>query len=240
MFLTSAPQSTDVTEDGYDVQWGTNVVGKRSQCFDTSGDFSSNLSTGPFYFTQLLMPAILAAAENSPDKARITFTSSSAQSTIKWDTLTDTPARKKTRPDQRYGQSKFVCVDIYLLLLPSHIFFLDITKANILLANQFAREYGDKGVVVVSLNPGHFSYSYSVCCDHADIVYLPGGIKTELQRHMPGIVRSILVSLISFVQWHSTEHGLLELDTLPSFDGGTITLVCRYFPRSKGAQWQGM
>ena len=136
----------------------------------TSDNFAPNLSTGPFYFTQLLMPAILAAAENSPDKARIAFTSSSAQSTtIKWDTLTDTPARKKMRPDLRYAQSKLVCVNIPICSYFHHTsFFLDTTKANILLANQFARQYGDNGVVVVSLNPGHSSYSYSVCCDHAD------------------------------------------------------------------------
>ncbi|KAF8509047.1 NAD-P-binding protein [Gautieria morchelliformis] len=133
MYLTAAAHSMDVTEDGYDIQWGTNVV-------------------GPFYFTQLLMPAIVVAAENSPDNARITFTSSSVQTTsIKWDTLTATPARKKMGPDQRYMQSKF---------------------ANVVMAREFARRYGDRGVVVTSLNPG--------------------GIRTELQRHMPGLVRSLL------------------------------------------------
>lgn len=68
-----------------------------------------NTYIGPFYLTQLLMPAILKAAEGSPDKARVIFTSSSVQNGIKWNTLTDTPARKKTSSAQRYGQSKLGC-----------------------------------------------------------------------------------------------------------------------------------
>lgn len=134
MFLTNPPKELEFTEDGYDMQWGTNVL-------------------GPFYFTKLLLPALLAAAQSSPDdKARVTFTASIVQTKgIKFDTLTDTPARKKMCADQRYGQSKFT---------------------NVVLAREFARRYGDKGIVVTSLNPGN--------------------IQTELQRHIPGIFRKIL------------------------------------------------
>ena len=66
---------------------------------------------GPFYFTKLLTPALIAGASQSPDgKARVTFTSSIVQTNnFNYETVTDTPARKKMRADQRYGQSKFVC-----------------------------------------------------------------------------------------------------------------------------------
>ncbi|KAF8968801.1 NAD-binding protein, partial [Flammula alnicola] len=134
MFLTSTAHALDVTEDGYDIQWGTNAL-------------------GPFYFTKLLVPALLEAAKNSEDnKARVTFAASIVQTkSIKWDTLTDTPARKKMCADQRYGQAKF---------------------ANVVLSREFARRYGDKGLVFTSMDPG--------------------GIKTDLQRHMPGLMRSML------------------------------------------------
>ncbi|EJD00113.1 NAD-binding protein [Fomitiporia mediterranea MF3/22] len=134
MFLTATPESQAITEDGYDIQWGTNVV-------------------GPFYFTQQLMPALLAAAENSPDKkARVLFTSSIVQSDdINFETTKDTPARKKMSASNRYGQSKF---------------------ANVVLARELARRYGDKGIVSTSL--------------------YPGGIKTDLQRHLPKLTRKIL------------------------------------------------
>ncbi|KAG6907099.1 hypothetical protein DXG01_010512 [Tephrocybe rancida] len=115
MFMMEAPHSMDVTEDGYDIQWGTNVV-------------------GPFHFTQLLMPALLAAGGNSDDKSRVVFTSSIALSKdINFDSLGDTPERKKVGADQRYGQSKL---------------------ANIILAREVAQRYGDKGVIAVSLDPG--------------------------------------------------------------------------------------
>ncbi|KAG5722760.1 hypothetical protein E4T56_gene7956 [Termitomyces sp. T112] len=133
MFLTETQQSMSITEDGYDIQWGTNAL-------------------GPFHLTQLLMPALLAAARNSNKNARVIFTSSIALSKgINFDTLKDTPARKKIGASERYGQSKL---------------------ANIILAQEIARRYGDKGVIGVSLDPG--------------------GTKTGLQQHLPGWARPIL------------------------------------------------
>ena len=81
-----------LTEDGYDLQWGTNVLGH-------------------WYLTELLMPALIAGVETSPDHhARVITTSSSGayQGTIKWDTLKDTPARRKQSTANLYYQSKFV------------------------------------------------------------------------------------------------------------------------------------
>ena len=122
MYLTSAPGHLYVTEDGFDVQWGTNLVGKLFHCscmFATTDDAHRS---GPYEFTKLLLPALLTAAAESPDrKAHVTFTASQAQSTdIKFDTLTDTPARKKMNPDKRYGQSKFVSIRELLASFVAH------------------------------------------------------------------------------------------------------------------------
>jgi hypothetical protein len=109
MFLTKPPEELAFTEDGYDMQWGTNVVGKPQACYMYS------LFT-PY---QLLIPALLAAAESSLDKkARVTFIASIVQGkTINWDSFKDTPARKKTCADQLYAQSKFVCVTTMFYLI---------------------------------------------------------------------------------------------------------------------------
>jgi len=84
-----------LTDDGYDVQFGTNVLGH-------------------FYFTRLLIPLLLAAARKSPEtKARIVNTSSSGAMLhryIDWDTLKDGPAREKKGSQNLYMQSKFANV----------------------------------------------------------------------------------------------------------------------------------
>ncbi|KAJ7151442.1 hypothetical protein C8R43DRAFT_1005187 [Mycena crocata] len=99
--------------------------------------------------TKRLLPLLVAASQSSPDKkARIVHQSSSAQmfvDTVDLDALIDGPMRNKLGTAKLYMQSKF---------------------ANIVVSNELARRYGDKGIVSVSLNPGN--------------------LKTDLQRHTPG------------------------------------------------------
>ncbi|RPD56672.1 NAD(P)-binding protein [Lentinus tigrinus ALCF2SS1-7] len=112
------PPNDLLTEDGYDLQWGTNVLGH-------------------WYLTELLMPALLAGVETSPDHhVRVITTSSSGayQQTINWDTLKDTPARRKQSTENLYYQSKF---------------------GNVVVARQVAKRYADRGIISISLNPGN-------------------------------------------------------------------------------------
>lgn len=86
------PPKEQITSDGYDLQFGTNVIGH-------------------FYFTELLMPALLAGKETSLDgHARVVTTSSSGAyfHTLKWDTFVDGPARLQMSTQDLYYQSKFV------------------------------------------------------------------------------------------------------------------------------------
>ena len=81
-----------LTKDGYDLQFGTNVV-------------------GPHLFTELLMPALLAGVKSSSDgHVRVITTSSSTAyvGTIQWDTFKDGPARRKLSSGLHYAQSKLV------------------------------------------------------------------------------------------------------------------------------------
>ncbi|KAF9805012.1 hypothetical protein IEO21_09228 [Rhodonia placenta] len=107
----------ELTANGYDLQFGTNVVGH-------------------FFFTELLMPALLAGKETSPDHhTRIITTASSAAYlyTLNWDAFKDGPERRKVSTENLYNQSKF---------------------ANVVVARQIAKRYADKGVISISLNPG--------------------------------------------------------------------------------------
>ena len=81
-----------LTDDGYDLQFGTNVLGH-------------------FYFTKLLLPTLLSAAKSAPEgTARIVNTSSNGHwfGGLMYDTLKDGPARRKQGPWELYGQSKTV------------------------------------------------------------------------------------------------------------------------------------
>ena len=78
--------------DGYDLQFMTNVI-------------------GPFFFTKLLTPAVLAAKDTHPDHhSRIIMTSSSGAYlyTLNFDTFKDSPARRKMTTQNLYFQTKFV------------------------------------------------------------------------------------------------------------------------------------
>ena len=67
---------------------------------------------GPFYFTKLLLPTLLAGAKTSPDgKARIVNTSSAAHvfaGPIDFNTFKEGPARTKKGTQGLYTQSKLV------------------------------------------------------------------------------------------------------------------------------------
>ena len=86
------PPIDQLTEDGYDLQFGTTVVGH-------------------FYFTELLMPALFAGAQTSPDDhARVVTTASMAayMQTLEYDTFRDGPARRALGTVKLYNQSKHV------------------------------------------------------------------------------------------------------------------------------------
>ncbi|KAH6912192.1 hypothetical protein BKA70DRAFT_1422911 [Coprinopsis sp. MPI-PUGE-AT-0042] len=120
------PPMKDVTVQGYDLQFGTNVIGH-------------------FYLTELLVPTLLSTAEATGARTRVVHTSSSAAAFTKhlnFETFKDGPARLKKSSNYLYGQSKL---------------------GNIMIANEFAKRYGDQGLI-------------SCSCD-------PGLLKTELQRH---------------------------------------------------------
>ena len=92
------PPIDQLTDDGYDLQFGTTVVGH-------------------FYFTELLMPTLFAGAQTSPDHhARVVTTASMAayMQTLEYDTFRDGPARRALGTVKLYNQSKHVSIPIIL------------------------------------------------------------------------------------------------------------------------------
>jgi len=86
-----SPPIDKLTNDGYDLQFGTNVLGH-------------------FFLTTLLLPELKAGAKSSSDHvARVINTSSQVHVIAKldFDALADTAARNKLTPSDLYGQSKF-------------------------------------------------------------------------------------------------------------------------------------
>jgi len=133
------PPTELLTADGYDLQFGTNVLGH-------------------FFFAKLLIPALIAGKESSPDHhTRIVHTSSSAayQYTLNWESFKDSPARRKMSTTNLYSQSKF---------------------GNVVVARELAKRYADQGIVSTSCNPGN--------------------IKTDLQRYLSPIARTVLNSIL--------------------------------------------
>ncbi|KAF8815943.1 NAD(P)-binding protein [Phlegmacium glaucopus] len=142
------PPVEQVTAQGYDLQFGTNVLGH-------------------FYFTKLLLPTLLAAAKTSPDgKARIVNTSSITHflaSGLDFNTFKEGTARKKKGTKMLYSQSKL---------------------GNIHVSKEFAKRYGEHGIVSISLNPGN--------------------IKSDLQRHIPPFASFMMAFTL-----HQTPYGAL-------------------------------
>ncbi|KAJ7066553.1 hypothetical protein C8F01DRAFT_1123677 [Mycena amicta] len=109
------PPVEDRTTDGYDLQFGTNVL-------------------GPFYFTKLLLPALLAGAKSSAG-ARVVNTSSGMHlmNKLHFKAILDDKKRKKAGSQALYALSKFAFVTY---------------------SAELARRYADQGLVVTSLHPG--------------------------------------------------------------------------------------
>ncbi|KIM74352.1 hypothetical protein PILCRDRAFT_14500 [Piloderma croceum F 1598] len=108
-----APPIEDITADGYDLQFGTNVLGH-------------------FYFTKLLLPALIVAAQSTvhPRSRR-----ARCQCLI-----CGTSFRK---PAFQYFQRWTSKEEIGYS-----------TAGNVVFATELARRYGDQGIVSTSLHPG--------------------------------------------------------------------------------------
>ncbi|KAF6760959.1 hypothetical protein DFP72DRAFT_881900 [Ephemerocybe angulata] len=136
MIGVMAPPVDQLTKQGYDLQFGTNVLGH-------------------WYFTKLLLPALLAASKATNGKTgRVIHTSSSGSllaSTLKFETFKDHPSRTKAGTEYLYTQSKL---------------------GNVIIANEFARRYGDEGLVSCSVNPGN--------------------LQSDLQRHLSPITKKLV------------------------------------------------
>lgn len=169
------PLIEKVTAQGYDLQFGTNVLGT---CDRSRSKFKliELQCTGHFYFTTLLLPQLLRGTKSSPDgKARVINTLSSSAERVQkidFDSLRDTQNRMATGIRPLYSQSKLVRSCCYFT--PQDYFLTDfLDQGNVVFSNELARRYGDRGIVSVSLNPGN--------------------IRTVLAQHMSSVAVLVMV-----------------------------------------------
>ncbi|THU91850.1 NAD(P)-binding protein [Dendrothele bispora CBS 962.96] len=92
--------------------------------------FATNV-LGHFYLTKLLLPTLLSTSQQSTEKVRVISVGSLQ---VRLGSFKDTPKREEQSLMDLYCQSKF---------------------SNILVANELAHQYGEKGLVSISLNPGN-------------------------------------------------------------------------------------
>ncbi|KAF5342505.1 hypothetical protein D9611_001521 [Ephemerocybe angulata] len=142
------PPIEQLTKQGYDLQFGTNVLGH-------------------FYLTKLLLPSLLAAKALNGKAGRVIHTSSLSATfanTLEFNTFIDGPARRKLGKRPLYNQSKL---------------------GNVVISNEFARRYGEQGLISAAVNPGN--------------------LKSDLQRHVGRVPKAIM----TFLFLHPIEFGAL-------------------------------
>ncbi|KAJ3519276.1 hypothetical protein NM688_g9322 [Phlebia brevispora] len=112
------PPIDQLTAQGYDMQFGVNVLGH-------------------FLFLKLLYP-LLSSSSSPGSPSRFVWTTSSVNwyfhAPMKYDTLKDSPARRKLGPSELYCQSKF---------------------ATVLLVLYLAKTCAKDGIVAITVDPGN-------------------------------------------------------------------------------------
>lgn len=104
------PPVEQTTRAGHDLSFGINVLGLYFLSWMFLNSFAHRTSTGHFYLTKLLMPALLAAVDASGEKVRVISTTSGAHyvAMYNFDAFEDGPIRRKLSLMDLYGQSKWV------------------------------------------------------------------------------------------------------------------------------------
>lgn len=129
---------------------------------DEINGYDSQIHTnvlGHFYLTKLLLPTLLSSTEES-FKPRVVNVSSSGHYVagsvpLDFNTFKSGPMRRRRITEEMYAQSKF---------------------ANIVVSKEFARRYGEQGIVFTSVNPGN--------------------LKTNLNRHVTSLFKKMILSCI--------------------------------------------
>ena len=120
---------------------------------------------------------LISTAKATPEgKVRVVNVASCAHlfGKLDFNTFKDGPARKKCATRALYNQSKFVSIYFY----SSCGMKLIMMQGNIVVALEWAKRYGDQGIISTALNPGN--------------------IRSDLLRHVPSLVQQILVIYRAF------------------------------------------
>jgi len=114
-----APGVEELTKQGYDLQFGVNTLGMLHRGgFFFPADAHSLWHKGHFLLTKLLLPTLLSTVKlPSNDSPRVVTTSSWAHYTypdIEFNSLKDSPTRRRMGAHSLYGQTNFVSFDFLI------------------------------------------------------------------------------------------------------------------------------
>jgi NAD(P)-dependent dehydrogenase (short-subunit alcohol dehydrogenase family) len=214
------PPVEQITAQGYDLQFGTNVLG--TLCDIHVRHPRLTFSAGHFYLTKLLVPVLLSTFQATGVKTRVVHTSSIAAMNAKgvdFETLKDGPVRrKKGNADKLYPQSKLV--RLQPLGLPLGSFLTRCVQGNVIVSNEFARRYGDQGLI-------------SSSCE-------PGLLKTDLQRHSSLVTCVAVSEPLRFLSFQSDIPFCCSkgCDVLPGCYGSFDPAVGGYDRRGLEYEWE--
>ena len=137
--LKQSAEEFGAQEDRLDILWnnaGVGMIPNDSKSKQGHGQQMGTNCYGPFLFTRLLLPKLQAAAQAAPNNSvRIVWTSSLVVDTSapKGGVVTTALARPSSDQAHYYAVSK---------------------AGNWLLASEFAKRYGEDGIVSLTQNPG--------------------------------------------------------------------------------------
>ncbi len=193
------PDMKDLTKQGYDLQFGTNVLG---QSYPTRYRGNSQVVCQVIFISLPYFSLFYRRRSNHlhpgqceslqlPRLGHFLF----PRGDIDYETLRRERARDSMGNQTLYLQSKL---------------------GNTLVARELARRYASEGIISISLNPGEFvEYTVFYGLAHFNISYA-GNIESDLQRTTPKPLLLFLVISIFFLSRSKHSHSFLAFHSASS------------------------
>lgn len=157
MYLTETPGHLDLTDDGFDIQWGVNVIG------------TSLVTRAGLWCLIALSRPVLLHYLTAPRPPRWCSDFLRPEVSCHLHSWALTTGQNHVRYPHKHlttgvdqPNSTLRTIKIRMFIRSWHIFSLiAYMQANIVLAQEFSRRYGEKGLVAMSVNPGSLVSTFS-------------------------------------------------------------------------------
>ena len=209
-------------------------------------------TSGHWYLTELLMPALLRGKETSPDQhARVITTSSIIcyLTTVKWNSLKDGPARRKLWRATLYAQSKFVRrifrIPNFKEMHTLTSYYRQIFKWRGKLQDDMATKGSSRSRSTLVCRSPLIQTMKALSVNANVMVFIEGNIKTDLYRNSRNHIFKVAYFFLVSLLFASYPLGLLMRNRTGHFDitatqiRSSHSALCRNYARCTAIQWQG-